>query len=289
MEMNNGRFVKDKKSHNRPIMMLCLLIAVISIAVIFFPEISNKFRQRNPGETIADSLKQTPAASSLTINLAGENPDTELFPDVTICIDPGHPSEINSGRTIQNGVTELAMNWEVSLKLAQILEEKHHIQVIKTREDREEMTTNRRRAMIANEADAILFLRLHCDTGAGTGFTLYYPDGQGTKEGKTGPPLDLIEESHIAAKAVHEGMTELLSGVLADNGIRGESMTYIGGRQGALTGSIFAEVPAVTVEMVFLSNRDDAAFISSEEGQELMARALSNGIVNYAKVLRRKS
>jgi N-acetylmuramoyl-L-alanine amidase len=70
--------------------------------------------------------------------------------------------------------------------------------------------------------------------------------------------------------------------VLKDGGVRGDSRTLVGSRQGALTGSIFSEVPVVLVEMVVLSNARDAAFIKSASGQALMARAIADGIVRYA-------
>src|SRR5262249_1266358 len=40
---------------------------------------------------------------------------------------------------------------------------------------------------------------------------------------------------------------------LRDNGVKGDEDTLIGGRQGALTGSIFSEEPTLLVEMVFLT------------------------------------
>jgi len=41
--------------------------------------------------------------------------------------------------------------------------------------------------------------------------------------------------------------------VLKDGGVRGDSKTLIGSKQGALTGSIFSQVPIVTIEMVVLA------------------------------------
>ncbi|HEX2950650.1 MAG TPA: hypothetical protein VHV83_13970, partial [Armatimonadota bacterium] len=41
-----------------------------------------------------------------------------LSPHVVVCLDPGHPSEVNTGRTVQHGVMEIAINWQVSQRLA---------------------------------------------------------------------------------------------------------------------------------------------------------------------------
>jgi N-acetylmuramoyl-L-alanine amidase len=57
----------------------------------------------------------------------------------------------------------------------------------------------------------------------------------------------------------------------------------VGSRQGALTGSIFSEVPVVTVEMVVLSNAHDARFITSARGERRMAEAIAAGIERYMR------
>jgi N-acetylmuramoyl-L-alanine amidase len=65
---------------------------------------------------------------------------------------------------------------------------------------------------------------------------------------------------------------------LKDNGLRGDEETLIGGRQGALTGSIFSKVPTVLVEMVFLTNSKDAEWIRQEGNKKAMARSLATAI-----------
>lgn len=208
-------------------------------------------------------------------------------PKPVICIDPGHPSEGNAGTTVQNGLQEVEVVYDVATQLAAMLEADGIARPVMTRDFRSYdhetglRVTNRRRAEIANENDAAIFLRLHCDTGGGRGFAVYSPDREGTKEGRTGPPEALRAESLRAAEAIHGTMVEALGDTLKDNGVRGESRTYVGSRQGALTGSIYSEVPAVTVEMVVLSQEDDAAFIASQEGQQRMARALADGVAAY--------
>ncbi|MBI3038771.1 N-acetylmuramoyl-L-alanine amidase [bacterium] len=205
------------------------------------------------------------------------------FPISVIVIDPGHPSEVNSGRAIQNGTTELEMNWEVAERLVKILESNSHLRVLKTREVRDSFMSNKDRSATANKASATIFLRLHCDTGSGSGFTIYYPDRQGKKNGKTGPSQEIIKQSGEAAHFIHRGMCEKLGNCLKDNGIKGDSATFVGGKQGALTGSIFSEVPAVTVEMVFLSNKSDAEFIKCEKGKQSLAQALAQGVFLWVR------
>jgi N-acetylmuramoyl-L-alanine amidase len=199
-----------------------------------------------------------------------------------ICIDPGHPSETSAGNAIQNGTTEVHIVWTVALKLRELLEAKG-ISVVMTKDAEKQLVKNKDRAMIANDSSAALMVRLHCDASTDSGFALYAPDRQGTVHGVTGPSRDVMERSLSAAKAVHSGMVEALKGSLKDGGVRGDSQTYIGSRQGALTGSIYSKVPVVTIEMVVLSNKSDAEFIKSESGQQKMAEAIASGIELFLK------
>jgi N-acetylmuramoyl-L-alanine amidase len=197
----------------------------------------------------------------------------------TVVIDPGHPSETSPG-TVQHGVKEVHIAWLVALGLRDLLR-KDGYRVTMTKEREDQNVRNADRAGIANRAGAALMVRLHCDATNGSGFTVYYPDRRGTVRGVTGPADSVIRASRSAATALHAGMAGVLNGRLRDGGIRGDSDTYVGSRQGALTGSIFAEVPVVTIEMVVLGSRSDAEFISAASGQALMARAIAAGVRHF--------
>jgi N-acetylmuramoyl-L-alanine amidase len=202
-------------------------------------------------------------------------------PEAVICIDPGHPSPRASGMNHQNGTTELEINWQVSHRLADILEKDPRIEVVMTRRVMAQVTSNPDRAIVANEAKADLAIHLHCDAGPSRGFTVYYPDKEGKAEGRKGPSKEVRAASSSAADAVHSALVGDLGGLLHDRGIWGDSHTRVGRMNGGLTTSIWSEVPTVTVEMVFLSNKSDAEFIKSEGGQEKMANALADGVMEY--------
>jgi N-acetylmuramoyl-L-alanine amidase len=197
---------------------------------------------------------------------------------VVVCIDPGHPSETSDGTKASDGTTEISVAWQVALRMRPLLAERG-VTVVLTKQAEGQMVTNRRRAEIANEARAALMVRLHCDAAAGSGFALYAPDRQGTTQGVTGPRAEVIRSSTAAAAAMRGEMAPLLAGSLRDGGVRGDSRTAVGARQGALTGSIFSQVPVVTVEMAVLTNDKDAAFITGAAGQDRMARAMAAGIL----------
>jgi N-acetylmuramoyl-L-alanine amidase len=221
-----------------------------------------------------------------------DNPKTAAPPEkvrpreaparTVVCLDPGHPSEVSSGRQQQHGTNETRVAWEVALKLKAALEARgYEVVLTKSRED--ELVRNRDRAEAANRAGAALMVRLHCDASVANGFAVYHPDRAGrARDGTVGPSPGVVEASRRAAAAVHAGMAEGLRGVLRDNGVRTDYQTKVGREQGgALTGSIFSAVPVVTVEMVVLSDERDAEFIKAEEGQRRMAEAIADGVNRF--------
>lgn len=194
-----------------------------------------------------------------------------------VCIDPGHPSEIGEG-TRGRRLTEIRAAWKVALALKALLRSRGMaVRLTKTRE--REFVTNRRRAEIANAFRADLAVRLHCDSEGGTGFALYYPDRQGKDPtGRRGPSRRVLDATAPRARAFHAALAAALDGRLRDNGLHPDTKTYVGGRQGALTGSIWSEVPVVLVEMCVLTNPDDEAFLASRDGVTAMAQALAEGV-----------
>lgn len=200
-----------------------------------------------------------------------------------VALDPGHPSENGHGATSRRGTIESHITLAVGKRLQALLEQRG-IRVVMTRTEIEQVVTNRERAEIANRANAHLLVRLHCDARQASGTATYFPDRQGTtSDGVTGPTNEVISRSETLARIFHPALIAAMGPGWGDVGILGDSRTAVGERQGALTGSIFSRVPAVTVEMVSLANEDDDAFITTEAGQERMARALAAGIEAYLR------
>lgn len=199
---------------------------------------------------------------------------------IIIAIDPGHPSE-TSGGCAHHGLKEVDICWEVALKLEKLIAADPDLYPVKTKIAVNTKVTNKRRAEIANQTNSAILIRLHCDSGKGTGCTVYYPDKPGSKKGVTGPSSEVIAQSKIAAKCMNIGLKKILAKHLKINSIRTDSMTYVGSKQGALTGSIFSKVPAIVVEMVYLNNASDAAFIKETKGQNLIANGILAGIKEF--------
>jgi N-acetylmuramoyl-L-alanine amidase len=216
----------------------------------------------------------------IALGVAGAGTEPSDADPVVVCIDPGHPSEVSLGDERLNGTTEVHVAWTVAVKLRADLEARG-ITVCMTKDKQDTLVRNRERAEVANRAGAALLVRLHCDTGRDSGFVVYYPDRVGTAEGRTGPSDSVRARSERAAEIVHAAMAGALRGRLHDGGILGDSKTFIGEKQGALTGSIFSNVPVLTIEMVVLSHRSDAEFIRSDSGIAIMATAIADGAARF--------
>jgi hypothetical protein len=124
-------------------------------------------------------------------------------------------------------------------------------------------------------------VRLHCDSGGGSGFAFYYPYRQATVHGVTGPSPEVLRASRRAAEGVYPAMKEKLAGYLPGRGLHTEADTLIGARQGALTGSVFSKVPIFTIEMCMLTQAADEKFIRTSSGQWKMAGSIKAGLVAY--------
>ena len=196
-----------------------------------------------------------------------------------LVLDPGHPSETSAGNQLIDGLREVDVNWDLCRELATELRRESSLSILLTRRQKDELSTNKARAQIANAAGAFLFLRVHCDAGKGSGFTIYYPDRPGSAQGESGPPLEICRRSEVAAKAFHTAFKAVLQGRLKDNGMRPDSQTYVGSKQGALTGSVFARVPVVLVELLYLTNPQDRRFLRSEQGRKALLQAMKAGIM----------
>lgn len=193
-----------------------------------------------------------------------------------ICVDPGHPSENGVGAKGKE-ISELKLVWNVAVKLkARLTKAGYRVVMTKSRVD--ESVTNRRRAEIANQAEAALMLRLHADAGSHRGFATYYPDRTGKAHGKTGPSREVITQSSSVAKLFHPAAIKSLEGFLPNHGLYPDTKTKIGGQQGALTGSIFSEVPVLLVELCVVTNPKDEVLVKTDAGQNRLADALLAGV-----------
>jgi len=256
-------------------MIYRIILALAALTWGFQPRAEAAALEQLPGETVLTSL---PAPVPAIPSRENARP--------LICVDPGHPNTFNDGFSMVNGTNETRINWQVAQRLERVLKEKG-FDVLMTRRAETEFVENKDRARICNNG-AILAVHLHCESTPGTGFALYYPDRQGIYDYKKDPengfkgPSELVRtDSRTLAMVLANGMGGELAGTLKNRGVYGDSRTAVGSNQGALTFSIFSNIPTVTIEMVVLTNKNDAAFIKGTDGQEKMAAGIAAGIAAY--------
>jgi|CXWL01.1.fsa_nt_gi N-acetylmuramoyl-L-alanine amidase len=200
-----------------------------------------------------------------------------LTSQATICIDPGHPSEIGRG-TKGRHISEIHANWLVGQELGALLKEKGY-NVVFTKTSENQYVTNPKRAEIANKAKADLMIRLHCDHDANSrGIATYFADKKGTINGVSGPSDVVLKRVKPMAAAFHKSLIKNLNGMLRDRGLKTDRQTKVGAKYGALIGSIHSECPSILVEMCVLSNVEDEKVISSKAGREKLVIAICGAI-----------
>ncbi|MDP9111245.1 MAG: N-acetylmuramoyl-L-alanine amidase family protein [Candidatus Eremiobacteraeota bacterium] len=198
------------------------------------------------------SWKFTPTPSA---TYAAQNPRL-------IVIDPGHGG--TDPGTVRGGSSEKALALDMSRRLRDVLVARGW-QVIMTHEtDRDVYGPNasdraelQARDDVANNAGARMFVSVHVN-----GFMNSGPHGTTSYYSKSSDiPL---------AQAVQRRLSESLG--TSDDGIV-KSKLYV---------TLHALMPAVLVETAFISNPDDLAKLTSPAWREKVARAIADGIADYA-------
>jgi N-acetylmuramoyl-L-alanine amidase len=229
---------------------------------------------------------------------------------LVVALDPGHggipPHEGAHGR---GGLVEKNVALAVALRLRTLLEQLGAT-VVMTREGDFDVPLARR-AQIANEADADLFVSIHCNSmatrasrrttqGVETYFLSPEPTdadakllaeiengGAAMPAQRSGDPVagilaDLAltqarNDSAVLAQLVHRSMVKKTGE--PDRGVRQAPFAVLAG----------TKMPATLVEIGFISHPLEGALLGRERHQQRIAQALASAIQDYAeKVLARR-
>ena len=203
-----------------------------------------------------------------------------------VCIDPGHQdhgmsdtepngpgasemkAKLTSGtQGVATGITEYQINLEIGLILRDILLERGY-QVVMTRESNDVEISNVERALIAEEAGAEAFVRLHCNGSDNRGVSgaLAYQPSYGNRY----LTPEVIEGSQRLALCVLEEQVKS-TGQKSQGIIAGDDMTGIN----------WAKMPVTIIEMGFMSNPDEDRFLADAVGQRRIAEGIANGVDRF--------
>ena len=179
---------------------------------------------------------------------------------VIVVVDAGHGGKDQGAE--KNGVMEKKLNIDIAKRLGKLLE-RYNINVVYTRQD-DEYIDLWSRANIANGLNATLFVSIHNnimpdDTSYHGTETLYCDDAPGQQKPMTGK---------IFAQNIQKQLVDDLG--MKDNGII---------ERPNLAVLKFTSMPAVIVEVGYMSNKTDRNKLCSKEFRQKSAQAMCTAII----------
>lgn len=178
-------------------------------------------------------------------------------------VEPGGTSGVATGRD------EAVVTLEIAQQLAAKLRDAG-VTVVMVREDNESTYSSEQRAVVANQAGADVFVRLHCDGSDDPGLRGFSTLIPGYNDWTAG----IVDSSAQAAQIMHPI-------VIAETGAPDMGIV----ERYDLAGFNFCEVPSVLFEMGFMSNYDEDLLLSDPTYQDTMAQALCDATLAYLEAV----
>ena len=218
----------------------------------------------------------------------------------TVVIDAGHGGH-DSGAVGAGGLREKDVVLPVALKVGQYLEELLGLNVVYTRRD-DRFITLRNRGKIANDAGGKLFISIHANAArnrTGHGTETYFLGMH-----KTDAAQDVMERENSVvqyesdpnayaglnqtalieqslAQSAYMRSSEHLAGLVQKQFTERVGLVDRGVKQAGFYVLWGASMPAILVELGFVTNAKDAAFLKSENGQIYLASAIFRAVRDY--------
>lgn len=204
----------------------------------------------------------------------------------TVCIDPGHqekgdpkgepvaPGSGNKKPRVSSGTdgivtkrAEHVVNLEAAMVLKDLLVQKNY-NVIMTRETANVNISNAERAEIANNSNANITIRIHCDSI--------------NDSGKTGATILVPAKNSKYTKNIYcesNKYAEILKKTLQNNNVKVNGIF----ERSDITGFNWSRVPVVILEMGFMSNYNEDRMLSDPKYQKLLMKCVSESIDKYSE------
>ena len=221
-----------------------------------------------------------------------------------VVLDAGHGGH-DSGN-LGNGYKEKNIALNVTLEVGKELEKNKDIKVIYTRKT-DVFIELHERANIANRADADLFVSIHCNahssqaSGTETFVLGEKNTGRNFEVAKRENEVIFLEdnyeqhyegfdpsspESTIAIGIEQEVYVEqsiVLARKIEDNFINKAKRKSRGLKQASLLVIRNTYMPSVLIEVGFLTNNKEGAYLNTKSGQSKMAKAIKDAVLDYKK------
>jgi len=215
----------------------------------------------------------------------------------TIVVDPGHGGEEIGARGV-NGAMEKDITLDVSRRLKAAIEARLGIRVLLTRED-DRLVPLDERASIANNNKADLLISIHVNASPrrdARGAEVFYLSLDGLSaetrrmaenpQGKTLPTLgggsrDIELILWETAQARHLAESAVLAGFIEEELRKTVEMSLRSLQQASFRVLVGANMPAVLVEIGFVSNPDQEAQLITDGYKNQIVQAIYDAIVRY--------
>lgn len=235
------------------------------------------------------------------------NYQSDTSEEFVVVLDAGHGGHDigNNG----NGYLEKQIALTITLETGKLLSKEKGIKVIYTRQKDEYVELNKR-AQIANDADADLFISVHCDAftsskayGAGTFVLGLHENDRNFRVAQKENSVIFMEEDYekkydgfdpnnpesvISLVLMQEEYLE--QSILAATSIQNSFVTILKRKDRTVKQAGFlvlrnTYMPSVLVETGFLTNKKEGKYLNSSVGQKSIAKAISKAIIDYKKNL----
>ncbi|MFD2588208.1 N-acetylmuramoyl-L-alanine amidase [Croceitalea marina] len=219
-----------------------------------------------------------------------------------VVLDAGHGG--HDPGNLGNGYLEKNIALSIVLKVGELLKKQQDIEVIFTRDD-DTFVDLFERGQIANEANANLFVSVHCDShnsdanGAGTFVLGLHANKQNFEVAKKENSVIYLEDNYEQKYAKYDinspesviGLTIMqeefleqsiqLAKLMQDNFTAKLKRKDRKVKQAGFIVLHQTFMPSVLVETGFLTNKTEGAYLNSVKGQNQMATAIANAILSY--------
>ena len=234
-------------------------------------------------------------------NVTDKNKERWKFDAVVI--DAGHGGK-DPGAIGVNGVEEKKINLSIALKLGVLIKNNlPGVKVYYTR-DTDKFVELYKRGKIANEKNGNLFISIHCNSTKKkptnlTGFEVYllrpgrtreaieiaemensvinYEDNPKRYQELTDENFILVTMAHSSFMKYSEKFSEILSNEFDDD----DNLKSAGVKQAGFYVLVGASMPSVLLECGYLSNRNDAVYLTSKKGQEETAESIYKAVKKF--------
>lgn len=227
----------------------------------------------------------------------------ETKEDFVVVLDAGHGGKDTGNRG--NGYFEKHIALNITKMIGTKLQKQKGIKVIYTRKD-DRFIELKSRAKIANQADADLFISIHCDAftspkayGAGTFVLGLHRTKDNFRIAQKENSVIFLEEDY---ETTYDGFDpnnpeSVISLLLMQETYQGQSIEAANTIQKSFVSNLNRKdrtvkqagflvlretyMPSVLVEVGFLTNKKEGQYLNSKKGQQEMATTITKAILNY--------